>query len=165
MQFGAATAPWLSIGFALSVWAAARRQPAGRVLLTYLVTWLVAYHVLYALGQSVPFSAAFREALPWLLLALPVSMILTPVARLVTHSGLLADACLAVPIAWSVPETVGNAQRNDAVIALAIALLALAPIAAARRRDIRITTVVLAALLLAALALLLGPIARGQIHS
>ena len=97
MQFGAATAPWLSIGFALSVWAAARRQPAGRVLLTYLVTWLVAYHVLYALGQSVPFSAAFREALPWLLLALPVSVILTPVARLVTHSGLLADACLAVP--------------------------------------------------------------------
>jgi hypothetical protein len=36
MQVGAATAPWLTIGFALAVWTA-RRGVAGRVLAAYLI--------------------------------------------------------------------------------------------------------------------------------
>jgi hypothetical protein len=164
MQFGGATAPWLTVGFALAVWAA-RRRAAGRVLVVYLVGWLVAYHVLFALGQSVSFAAAFREALPWLVLTLPVCAVLTPVAALARRRGIVGDLCLAAPIAWSFPETVENAQRGDVVVALAIAVLAVLPIAAAGRRGIRIATVLVAALAFGALALAAGPIARSFIHS
>lgn len=164
MQFGAATAPWLSIGFALAVWAVRLRAP-GRVLIGYLMAWLVAYHLLFALGQSVALSAAFREALPWLILALPVCLVLARVATLATASGAIADLCLAVPIAWSVPETLENVQRGDIVVAAAIALLAFLPLAASQRRDIRLLTFVIGAVILGGLAVLVGPVVRGQIHS
>lgn len=164
MQFGAATAPWLSVGFAMAV-LAARRREAGRVLAVYLISWLVAYHILYAVGQSVPLSAASREALPWLVLSLPVCVALTRVATLARGRGLVADACLAVPIAWSLPETVSNARRSDFVVAATIAVLALLPVAAAQRRDFRIATIAIAVALFAAVAFLVGPIVRSHIHS
>ena len=164
MQFGAATAPWLSIGFALSVWAVRQRAP-GRALIGYLLAWLVAYHLLFAWGQSVPLSAAFREALPWLVLALPVCAVLARAARFATTSGVLADLCLALPLAWSVPETLENAQRGDAAVAAAIALLAFLPVAASHRRDVRILTVVIGAVVLGGLSVVVGPVVRGQIHS
>jgi hypothetical protein len=164
MQFGAATAPWLSIGFALAVFAA-RKRAAGRVLAVYLVTWLVAYHVLFALGQSVAFSAAFREAAPWLVLALPVCAILSPTANLATRSTRLGDACVALSLAWSLPEALENVRRGDTLVAAAIALLALTPAVATKRRDIRLLTVVISTLVLGGLALLVGPVARGLIGS
>lgn len=164
MQFGGATAPWLTIGFGLAVFAA-RRRAGGRVLAIYLLSWLVAYHVLYALGQSVAFSAAFREALPWLILTIPVCVALTPLTALARKKGIVGDACLAVPIAWSIPETLGNAQRGDVFVATATAMLALLPFAAAGRRDIRIATVAVAVVVFAAVALLVGPLVRSHIHS
>ena len=164
MEFGAATAPWLSIGFAQAVWAA-RRRAAGRALFGYLISWLVAYHLLFALGQSVPISAAIREALPWLVLAIPVCIVLAPLAGRARVSGVLGDLIVAIPLAWSVPEVIENAQRGDGIVAVCIALLALTPIAATQRRDMRIATVALGVVVFGGLALLLGPIARGQIHS
>jgi hypothetical protein len=164
MEFGAATAPWLSIGFAAAVWAA-RWRAAGSTLFAYLVAWLVAYHLLFALGQSVPIAAAVREASPWLVLAVPVCVVLAPLARRARASGVLADLCLALPLAWSIPEVFENAQRGDLVVAICIALLGLTPIAASQRRDVRLLTVMIGVGLFGGLAFLLGPIARGQIHS
>ena len=164
MQLGVATAPWLTVGFALAVWAA-RRRAGGRVLVAYLFAWLVAYHVLYALGQPVPFSAAFREALPWLVLTLPVCLALAPAAVLARRRGIVGDVCLAAPISWSLPEALKNAQRGDIVVAVAITVLAFLPVAAAGRRDVRVVTVVVAVLAFGALALAVGPIARSHIHS
>jgi hypothetical protein len=164
MEFGAATAPWLSVGFALAVWAG-RRRGAGRVLYGYLLAWLVAYHLLFAVGQSVAISAAAREALPWLVLAVPVCTVLAPIATRARVAGVIGDLSLALPLAWSVPEVFENAQRGDAAVAALIALLALSPIAASQRRDIRIRTLLIGVVVLGGLAVLLGPVARGQIHS
>ncbi len=164
MEFGAATAPWLSVGFARAVWAG-RRGGAGRVLCGYLVAWLVAYHVLFAVGQSVAISAAAREALPWLVLAIPVCAALAPIAGRARVSGVIGDLSLALPLAWSVPEVFENAQRGDAAVATLIALFALSPIATSQRRDIRVRILLSGVVVLGGLAVLLGPVARGQIHS
>lgn len=164
MELGAATAPWLTVGFALAVTAAPRRA-GGSVLAAYLFAWLVAYHVLYAVGQSVPIAAAAREAVPWLLLAPLVCVVLAPAAGLARTRGIAGDVSLAAPIAWSLPEALENAQRGDAVVAAAIGVLAFLPVVASGRRDIRLVTFVLAMLALGALALAVGPIVRSQIHS
>jgi hypothetical protein len=164
MQLGAATAPWLTVGFALAVWAAGRRA-GGRVLAAYLIAWLVAYHVLFAVGQSVSLAAASREALPWLLLATPICVALAPIAALARRSGIAGDTCLAASIAWSLPETIENAQRGDVLAAAVIAVISVLPVFAAGRRNLRIATVVVAVIAFGALALVAGPALRGHIHS
>ena len=162
--FGGSTAPWVSIGFAIAVLAVRIRAP-GRVVFGYLVAWLVAYHVLYAVGQSIPLSAAWREAVPWLVLAPPVCFALGRVATLATGSGVIADLCLAAPLAWSVPETINNFRAGYPVVAVAVALFAFLPGVASQRRDVRILTLAIGVVALGAIVLLVGPLVRSHIRS
>lgn len=175
MDIGAATAPWVTIGFVIAVWATRRIRPlraAGRtgawVTATYLFAWLVAYHSLFAVRESVGFGAAWREAAPWLVVAGPASLVLGFVAARSHARGLLGDLCLAAPIAWSAPEVIHSSQQGwsaGGTLALVIAAVALVPLVVAARRDVRLVRVALASVLLGGVALALSPVLLGQIHS
>lgn len=175
MDIGAATAPWVTIGFVIAVWATRKSSPlrnAGRtgawVMATYLFAWLIAYHGLFAVRESVGFAAAWREAAPWLVVAGPASLVLGFVAARSHRRGLLGDLCLASPIAWSMPEVIHNAHQGwsaGGTVAVAIAAVALVPLVVAARRDVRLVRVALASVLLGGVALALSPILLGQIHS
>ena len=175
MDIGAATAPWVTIGFVIAVWATRKSSPlrnAGRtgawVMATYLFAWLIAYHGLFAVRESVGFAAAWREAAPWLVVAGPASLVLGFVAARSHRRGLLGDLCLASPIAWSMPEVIHNAHQGwsaGGTVAVAIAAVALVPLVVVARRDVRLVRVALASVLLGGVALALSPILLGQIHS
>jgi hypothetical protein len=175
MDIGAATAPWVSIGFVFAVWATRRTWPlrnattlAIGVMAGYLFAWLVAYHGLFAVRQSVGLAAGWREAAPWLVLAVPAAPILGFVAARSHRRGLLGDLCLASPLAWSLPEILGS--RSDgwpdgAAVAAVIAAVAILPMALASRRDVRFSRVVGGFAILGVLALALAPIVLSQIRS
>jgi hypothetical protein len=175
MDIGAATAPWVTIGFVIAVWATRKTWPlrnAGRtgawVMATYLFAWLVAYHGLFAVRESVGFAAAWREAAPWLVVAGPASLLLGFVAALSHTRGLLGDVCLASPIAWSAPEVIHNSQDGwsaGGIVVVVIAALALLPLVVAARRDVRLVRIAFASVLLGGVALALSPVFLSQIHS
>jgi hypothetical protein len=175
MDIGASTAPWVTIGFVIAVWATRKAWPlriAGRtgawVMATYLFAWLIAYHGLFAVRESVGFGAAWREAAPWLVVAGPAALVLGFVAARSHRRGLLGDICLASPIAWSVPEVIHSSQQGwsaGGTVAVVIAAVALVPVILAARRDVRLIRVALAFVLLGGAALALSPILRAQIHS
>ena len=111
MYLGASTAPWVMLGFLLAVSASrGARTPRNAILAAtgtvaaYLVAWLVSYHFLFVLRESVPLAAGWRQTAPWLAVAIPASPILGTIAALSHQRGPLGDVCLAVPIAGSVPE-------------------------------------------------------------
>jgi hypothetical protein len=102
MDVGAGTAPWVTIGFVLAVWATRRSRSlrnAGvlgvETMAAYLLAWFLSYHVLFALRESVGLFAAWREALPWLVFLGPVCLVLGVVATLSHKSGILGDVCRA----------------------------------------------------------------------
>lgn len=175
MDIGAATAPWVSVGFAIAVWASRRAWPlrnatavAIGVVAGYLFAWLLSYHGLFAVRESVGLAAAWREAAPWLVLAVPAAPILGYVAARSRRAGLVGDLCLASPLAWSLPEIL--ASRSDgwpdgATVAAVIALVAVLPLAVGARRDVRVGRVVVGFAVLGALALVLAPIVLSQIRS
>lgn len=175
MDIGAATAPWLTIGFVIAV-RATRRSDSLRsatalgagVVGTYLLAWLLSYHGLFAVRESVGLAAGWSEAAPWLVVAGPASLILGVVAGRSHERGLLGDACLAAPIAWSLPEIIRSSRQGwsgGAVVAAVIAAVAIVPLIAAGRRDVRMARVVFASVALGAVALALSPIVLSQIHS
>ena len=175
MDIGAATAPWVTIGFVIAVWATRKTRPlrtASRtgawVTATYLFAWLVAYHCLFAVRESVGFAAAWREAAPWLVVAGPAAVVLGFVAARSHGRGLLGDVCLASPIAWSAPEIIRSSQQGwsaGGTVTVVIAAVALVPLVVAARRDVRLVRVALASVLLGGVALALSPLLLGQIHS
>jgi hypothetical protein len=175
MDIGAATAPWVTMGFVIAVWATRAAWPlrsAGRtgagVMAAYLFAWLFAYHSLYAVRESVGFAAAWREAAPWLVVAGPAALVLGFVAARSHRRGLQGDACLASPIAWSLPEVIHSSQQGwsaGGTVAVVIAAVAFVPLVVAARRDVRLVRVALASALLGGVALALSPILLGQIHS
>jgi hypothetical protein len=175
MDIGAATAPWVTIGFVVAVWATRKTRPrrnAGRagagVMATYLFAWLIAYHGLFAVRESVGFAAAWREAVPWLVVAGPASIVLGFVAALSHRRGLLGDVCLASPIAWSMPEVIHSSQDGwsaGGIVVVVVAAVSLLPLAVAARRDVRLVRVAFASVLLGGVALALSPVFLSQIHS
>lgn len=115
MSLGASTAPWVTVGFLLAVSASRGAHTPRRAVFAgtgtvaaYLLMWLVSYHLLFVLRESVPLAAGWREAAPWLIAAVPACPILGAVAALSHEPGLLGDTCLAAPIAWSLPEALGS---------------------------------------------------------
>lgn len=111
MYLGASTAPWVMVGFLLAVSASRGACTLRKAILAatgtvaaYLLAWLVSYHFLFVLRESVPFAAGWRQTAPWLVVAIPASPILGFIAALSHKRGLLGDVCLAVPIAGSLPE-------------------------------------------------------------
>jgi hypothetical protein len=175
MDIGAATAPWVTVGFVIAVWAT-RRSDAGRTasavgigaMAAYLFAWLVSYHALFAVRESVGFAAAWREATPWLVAAGPACLILGSIAARSHKRGILGDVCLASPIAWSVPEIAYNVRQGStgsAAVAAVIGALALLPLVLAAGRDVRLVRVALASVTLGAVALALTPVLLSQVHS
>ena len=175
MDIGAATAPWVTIGFVIAVWATRRSyllRNASAVgigtMAAYLFAWLVSYHALFAVRESVGLAAAWREAAPWLVAAAPACFILGSIAARSHKKGILGDICLASPIAWSVPEIVYSVRQGSpagATVAAVIGAVALLPLVFAAGRDLRLARVALASVALGTVALVLSPIVLSQIHS
>jgi hypothetical protein len=175
MDVGAGIAPWVTIGFVLAVWATRRSRSLRNAsvlgvetMAAYVLAWLLSYHVLFALRESVELSAAWREALPWLVFVGPVCLVLGVVAALSHKSGILGDVCLALPIAWSLPEVIDSSKQGwsyGAVVAIPVAALAVFPLVAAGRRDVSVVTVVFASVMLGGVASALVPIVLSQVHS
>jgi hypothetical protein len=174
MALGAATAPWLTVGFLLALWTTRRNtslpEASGLGVATmalYLFVWLLSYHATFAIRESVTQAAAWREAAPWLLLAGPVSVVLGVAAAVAHKPGVVGDVCLALPIAWSMPEIAGNSKQGwyALVVALPTAALALMPVLAVVRREVRLVRVVVACGLFAIVGLALLPVVRNYIYS
>jgi hypothetical protein len=122
MAVGAAIAPWVTIGFVLAARATRGSRSLGsasvlgaETMAAYLLAWILSYHGLFALRESVELSAGWREAFPWLVLAVPVCLVLGFVAALSHKSGILGDVCLALPITWSVPEVIDSLTQGVVV--------------------------------------------------
>jgi hypothetical protein len=175
MALGGATAPWLTIGFLIAVLASRQRDSfraaSGHGVATaavYLLTWLASYHATFAIRESVTQAAAWREAAPWLLLAGPVSAALG-VAAAVTHKeGALGDLCLALPVAWSMPEVLlflWQGWVHVIVVALPTVILAFSPFLAVGRGDVKLLRVLLYCGLFGVVSLAVLPILRNLIHS
>ena len=175
MALGGATAPWLTIGFLLAVWTTRHRNSfrAGSghgvaIAAVYLLTWLASYHATFAIRESVTQAAAWREAAPWLLLGGPVAVLLGVAAAAAHKNGVLGDLCLALPIAWSVPELALFMQEGPAhtiLVALPTLLPALSPLLVVGRRDVNLLRVLIACVLFGVAALAFLPLARNLIHS
>jgi hypothetical protein len=175
MALGAATAPWLTVGFLLALWTTRRStslpEASGLGVATmavYLFVWLLSYHATFAIRESVTQAAAWREAAPWFLLAGPVSVVLGVAAAVAHKRGVVGDACLALPIAWSMPEIADNSKQGwsyAVVVALPTAALALMPLLAVGKREVRLVRVVVACGLFAIVGLALLPVMRNYIHS
>lgn len=175
MALGGATAPWLTVGFVLAVWAVRRstslRSGSGLGVATtavYLFVWLFSYHASFAIRESVTQAAAWREAAPWLLLAGPVCVVLGVAAALAHKSGIVGDVCLTLPFAWSMSEITANLKQGWSyalVVALPTATLALLPLVAVGRREVRLFRVIGACAFFGAMGLGLLPVVRNLIHS
>lgn len=174
MDVGAATTPWVTIGFAIAVWATRRRgwlrdaSVVGTGAVTaYLLAWLFAYHSTFAVRESVGPAAAWREALPWLLAAGPGCLVLGVVAGLAHRRGLLGDACLGLPIAWSLPEVLrsaGEASLDGGAVAVVLLAPAVLPFLAAGR-SVRPARIAVASLVLGGVALVVAPLLLSHVPS
>jgi hypothetical protein len=174
MAVGGGIAPWVTIGFILAIWET-RGRPFRRASLlgvktiaAYLLAWLLSYHGLFAVRESVGVFAAWREALPWLVIAGPMSVSLGLAAARSHKPGTLGDVCLALPLAWSLPEITESWQRGwwySATVAIPIGILALLPFVAAARRGVDLVKALLAAVTLGLVAVALLPLMLSYIHS
>jgi hypothetical protein len=175
MILGAAIAPWVSIGFLLAVWTTRSSGTlrtgsllGAETMGAYLLAWLLSYHGLFAVRESVGLFAGWREAFPWLVVAVPACSVLGFAAALTHRSGILGDVCLALPITWSLPEVIGSLKQGwsySLTIAIPIAALAVLPLVTAGRRDVSVVTVVFASVMLGGVAFALAPIVLSQVHS
>jgi hypothetical protein len=174
MALGAATAPWLTVGFLFALWmtrgSTSLRDASWQGTATtavYLFLWLLSYHGTFAIRESVSQAAAWRETAPWLLITGPVSVVLGVTAAVTHKRGAMGEFCLALPVAWSMPEFVANWKQGlsyAVVVALPTAALAFLPLAV-KRREVRFMRLAVACGVFAIVGLALFPIVRNQIHS
>lgn len=168
-SFGAATAPWVAIGFIYILQAARRWSGRDRppwmcvVAAAYLFGWLVAYHVLYGALERPPVATVWAESRLWVAAVAPACVTLGCLAVGSLRPGTLGDACLAAPLAWSLPESVAAVHSSVAQVVLFTVptlLIAVIPLATARRRWSPTTVTITALLGGAALAVVLPSITR-----
>lgn len=169
MSLGASIAPWVMVGFLLAFSASrGTRTPSKAILVAtgtvavYLLTWLVSYHLLFVLHESVSLAAGWRQAAPWLVAAVPASPILGTIAALSHKRGILGDVCLAVPIAWSLPESLKSLTEGWLVgtaIMTPVALFAAMLIhMAINERRVRAITLLATVVTVGALGIALFPV-------
>jgi hypothetical protein len=132
---GGATAPWITAGFLLSLRVARRRSTyegavwASAVLATYLLAWLLSYHTVFAIRESVDASLAWLDARSFVAAVTPVCIVLGLIAAFSYHKGLLGYVCVALPLGWSLPEAYLAVQRGwSYAIVVALPTLALSAI-------------------------------------
>lgn len=168
MDLGGGTAVWLSIGFLAAQTAACARSlrpgiwRAALAMALFLAFWLLTYCLVFGLRDTAGFTAMFRDERPFEIATLPASAVIGLIAALSVRPGLLGSACLAAPVAWSVPEVlrsvvadsseywVLNAGRWQFALAVGLPtlLVAFVPMVRARKR--------VAWLVFAAVAVLFG---------
>jgi hypothetical protein len=164
---GASTAPWVSLGFLLVV---TRRFNGGRfdralnaavLMATYLFGWLLSYHGLFAVRESVPLAAAWSQARPWVVAVAPASAVVGLLVAALCWTDWRADACLSAALAWSFPEVLRAYEHGwtyTLVVGVPTAVLGALPLAfAARRRRISINAIAIASVSLATVAYVLFP--------
>jgi hypothetical protein len=141
---GGATAIWVTIGFVLvqqiaRVWPARDRIAwISVVSAAYLFAWLSAYHVLFGVKDKLAFSQVWPEARYWFAAVAPACLALGFVAVSSLRDDWLGDACLVLPLGWSLPEVYLDARAGSsylAIVSIPTLLVALVPIARARRRE------------------------------
>jgi len=78
MILGASTAPWVMVGFLLAFLVSGGTRTlrnsilaASGIVAAYLLGWLVSYHLLFVLRESLSPVAGWREATPWFVAAVP----------------------------------------------------------------------------------------------
>jgi hypothetical protein len=169
MYLGASTAPWVMVGFLFAVSASRGARTSRKAILVatgtvaaYLLMWLVSYHLLFVLRESVSLAAGWRQVAPWLVAAVPASPILGTIAALSHKRGLLGDACLAAPIAWSLPEALESLKEGwlvGATFVTPVAVFATLLIRMAiHERQVRAITLLAAVVTLGALSIALFPL-------
>jgi hypothetical protein len=153
---GGATAIWITIGFMLAqqiarVWPVRDRIAwISVVSAAYLFAWLIAYHTLFGILEKLSFAQVWPEARYWIAAVAPACLALGFVVVSSLRDDWLGDACLALPLGWSLPEVYLNVRSGASYIALVsipTLLVALVPLAAARKRRWRPLVVVVVALL------------------
>jgi hypothetical protein len=105
----------------------------------YLGAWLLSYCAVFGFQQSAGFGAAWLDERIFFIIAPAASVSLGLIATASLRDDWLGDACLAAPIAWSVPEfgyAIAQGWRYAALVALPIALLASVPLASSRHRHV-----------------------------
>jgi len=169
---GGGIAPWVTIGFVLAVWTvrgSRSLRTAGvlgaETMALYLLAWLVSYHGLFAIRESVAISATWREAFPWLVLAGPLCLALALVAALAHKTGIVGDVSLALPVAWSLPEIVDSLELGWPLVAVVLALIAVLPIVVVGRRDGSLVRVALISALLGGAAVVVVPVVLSGVRS
>jgi hypothetical protein len=169
MYLGGSAAPWITAGFLLSV-SASRGVPTTRdaisvaagTVATYLVAWLVSYHLLFVLRESVSMAVGWRQAAPWLVVSIPASLSLGAIAALSHKHGILGDVCLAVPIAWSLPEFIGGLKQGwlagTAIVVPAAVFAVLLIHMIVKERQVNMIVLLVAVITLGSLGLALFPV-------
>ena len=173
LQFlGAGIAPWVTIGFVLTVWSVRGHHSirasgllGAETMGVYLLVWLVSYHSLFVIRESVEISAGWREAFPWVVLAGPLCLALGFVAALTHRRGIVGDASIALPLAWSLPEIVDSLQLGWPQAAVVLAAVALLPIVVSGRRDVSLARVALMSALFGGAAVVIVPIVFAGVRS
>jgi len=146
---GGSTALWVTLGCVLA-WRSVHGRPlvdawvwAVAIAASYLLAWIFSYHGVFAIRESTGFALAWHEARFWLAAVAPASGILGLVAAGASHPGRFGDICLALPLAWSLPEVVAALDRGLSyflVVSLPALVVALVPLATERSRGLsRIT--------------------------
>lgn len=173
LQFlGGGIAPWVTIGFVLTVWSVRGHHSfrasgllGAETMGVYLLVWLASYHALFVVRESVEISAGWREAFPWVVLSGPLCLALGFVAALTQRKGILGDVNMALPMAWSLPEIVDSLQLGWPLVAILIAVIALMPIVVSGRRDASLARVALISALLGGAAVVIVPIVFTAVRS
>lgn len=175
MALGGATAPWLTFGFILAVWAGRQNDRSRSAIgygiasiTVYLLAWLFSYHATFAIREAATQASTWREATPWLLLVGPVSIVLGIAAAATHKHSTLGDVCLALPLAWSMPEIALYLREGWSyviVVGLPTVVLVFLPLLAVGRGDVRLSRVLVASALFGVAGLAFLPVARNLIHS
>lgn len=144
---GSGVAFWMTAGFLVTRLAvpyktsqAERTVWAGATMVVYLLAWIFAFCVAYGtLGPSSLWVAWYGK-LGFVIFAPVLGALIGVAASLSLRPGWIGDACIAAPIAWSLPEVVVNAARGwQSIVAVSLPtlLIALVTTFVLRRRDMK----------------------------
>jgi hypothetical protein len=164
---GAATAPWVNFGFVCVVTRRLNggfleRALNGAVLMAaYLFSWLLSYHTLFAIQQSVSVAVAWSQARPWIVAVAPASAVVGFLVASRRWNDWRTDACMSVALAVSFPEVLRAFERGWTYMLIvgaptaAVGALPLTIVARGRRTDT--IAVVVSSVALALVAYVLFP--------
>lgn len=166
LSLAAGTAIWLGIGFILVSelnrrWEVTHRLLWSWVLVAaYLYAWLLTYHLTDLLVSGASGWTVWSESRIWVACVAPACVVLGSLATRSLNTGALSEACLAVPLAWSLPEVVTAIHHGWSYALIAgVPILAVAcvPLYRERSRLRRPSVIVVTAMLGGALLIPILP--------